>query len=88
MGEIIVKCFLQEHGFAVAVRFERITVESLSLKYLPLAHLNTVPSHEQSIHCNLVLQLKNPGMVEGLILVNPTISPVSNLSWIGEKVLN
>nr|XP_026692341.1 protein NDRG2 isoform X3 [Ciona intestinalis] len=31
---------------------------------------------------------KNPSMVEGLIAVNPTISTVGNLSWIGEKITN
>uniref|UniRef100_H2Z304 Protein NDRG3 n=1 Tax=Ciona savignyi TaxID=51511 RepID=H2Z304_CIOSA len=31
---------------------------------------------------------KNPTMVEGLVAVNPTISPVGNLSWIGEKITN
>ncbi|XP_076811047.1 protein NDRG3-like isoform X2 [Clavelina lepadiformis] len=32
--------------------------------------------------------LKNPGMVEGLILVNPTILPVGTVSWIGELITN
>nr|CAB3264243.1 protein NDRG2 [Phallusia mammillata] len=32
--------------------------------------------------------MKNPNMVEGLIVTNPSISTVGNLSWIGEKISN
>lgn len=32
--------------------------------------------------------IKNPTFVDGLILVNPTVGVVGNLSWLGEKISN